>query len=148
MRVAGWRVLVGIGALWASVSGAGGRLRVEVDALHEKGGRLAWALFSKADGFPSRHEDADQRGSIEIPSGASSLSFSIDGVGEGDWALALFQDFDGDARLKKNFLGIPREPIGFSGNPRVRFGPPSFEAARFRVGAEPQIEISVRMIRE
>jgi uncharacterized protein (DUF2141 family) len=34
-------------------------------------------------------------------------------------------------------MGIPREGFGFSRNPRIRMGAPSFDECRFTVGAEP-----------
>lgn len=131
-----------------SVAARSAEIRVSATRLHEKGGRLAWALFSDAKNFPSGRESAVQKGLIEIPTAAESLSFEIRDVEAGEYAVALFQDFDGDAKLKKNFLGIPREPIGFSRDPRVRLGPPSFDSARFKVAGEGPLLLEIRMIRD
>jgi uncharacterized protein (DUF2141 family) len=38
-------------------------------------------------------------------------------------------------------FGVPREGVGFSRNPRLIFGPPSFADARFPVAAQPVEEI-------
>ena len=35
--------------------------------------------------------------------------------------------------MSYNFVGIPKEGFGFSGNKRVIFGPPSFDNAKFEV---------------
>ena len=50
----------------------------------------------------------------------------------GEYAIAGFQDLDGNGVLSGNFLGIPREPVGFSGNAKVRFGPPKWNDAVFK----------------
>ena len=50
----------------------------------------------------------------------------------GEYAIAGFQDLDGNGVLTGNFLGIPKEPIGFSGGAKVRFGPPKWNDAVFQ----------------
>ena len=50
----------------------------------------------------------------------------------GEYAIAGFQDLDGNGVLSGNFLGIPKEPVGFSGGAKVRFGPPKWNDAVFQ----------------
>jgi len=52
----------------------------------------------------------------------------------GDYALSIIHDENANGKLD-TFAGIPREGFGFSGNPRIRFGPPKFDEARFTVTA-------------
>lgn len=47
------------------------------------------------------------------------------------YALIVYHDLNDNGRLDRNFLGIPREPYGFSNNPSTRFGPPGFHEASF-----------------
>jgi len=42
-------------------------------------------------------------------------------------------------KLDTNFLGIPKEPYGFSNNPSTLFGPPSFKKASFVLHLETKI---------
>ena len=56
----------------------------------------------------------------------------------GEYAIAGFQDLDGNGVLSGNFLGIPREPVGFSGGAKVRFGPPKWNDAVFQFKKENQ----------
>jgi uncharacterized protein (DUF2141 family) len=53
----------------------------------------------------------------------------------GEYALSVFQDVDADGKLKRNFIGIPKEPAGLSNNAVPRFGPPRYKDARFVVGS-------------
>ena len=50
----------------------------------------------------------------------------------GEYAIAGFQDLDGNGVLTGNFLGIPREPVGFSGDAKIKFGPPKWNDAVFK----------------
>ncbi len=53
----------------------------------------------------------------------------------GTYALVVFLDDNGNGFLDKNFIGIPREPIGFSNQYRPK-GPPSFKRAKFTLRAD------------
>jgi uncharacterized protein (DUF2141 family) len=53
-------------------------------------------------------------------------------VPEGSYAIAVFQDTNGNNDLDRDARGLPLEPYGFS-NGTGRTAPPSFEAARISV---------------
>lgn len=55
------------------------------------------------------------------------------GVAPGDYALSVLHDENHNDKID-TMLGIPREGVGFSGNPVLGFGPPRFAAVRFPVG--------------
>jgi uncharacterized protein (DUF2141 family) len=46
----------------------------------------------------------------------------------GNYAIAIFQDENGNKELDKNFFGIPKEKYGFSG--KEVFGRPNFDDAK------------------
>ena len=51
----------------------------------------------------------------------------------GKYAVSIFFDENQNGELDTNWLGIPKEPFGFSNNPPMRFGPPSYEDAIFSI---------------
>ena len=53
----------------------------------------------------------------------------------GSYAVKVFHDVDDNSILDTNWMGIPKEPYGFSNDAMGTFGPPSFEQASFKVGA-------------
>ncbi len=55
-------------------------------------------------------------------------------VEPGTYALALLHDENGNGEMDSNFLGLPQEGYGFSNDAKVFLGPPSFEAASFKLG--------------
>ena len=50
----------------------------------------------------------------------------------GEYAIAGFQDLDGNGVLTGNFLGIPKEPVGFSGDSKIRFFKQKWNDAVFK----------------
>lgn len=53
----------------------------------------------------------------------------------GDYPIKLYHDENGNKKLDKNFVGIPREPYGFSNNARGTLSAPEFAKARFALDA-------------
>ena len=49
----------------------------------------------------------------------------------GSYVVSGFQDFDGNGVISGNFIGIPKEPFGFSNNAKGKFGPPKWDDAVF-----------------
>ena len=45
----------------------------------------------------------------------------------GNYVLAGIHDIDNNGMLSAGFLGIPKEPFGFSNNARGNLGPPRWE---------------------
>ena len=54
----------------------------------------------------------------------------IDDLPAGTYAISIFHDLNGNLDIDTNFIGIPKEPYGFSGK-MGRFGPPKFSKASF-----------------
>ena len=57
--------------------------------------------------------------------------FLLEGVPYGTYAIAIFQDFNGNRKFDTNFMGIPKEPFGFSTNFIVKRRAPKFKDVTF-----------------
>lgn len=114
------------------LASASAQLRVHVQGVPSTDGHLAYALFNSSAGFPSQKEQSFRKGFVEVPH-TLNVDFLIEGLPEGTYALAVYHDHNDNHQLDKNFLGIPRESIGHSQNPRVRFGPPKFKETQFEL---------------
>jgi uncharacterized protein (DUF2141 family) len=57
----------------------------------------------------------------------------------GKYAITIYQDLNNNEESDMNFIGIPKEPIGF-GNNYKPFGEPKFEscAIEFKANSKPQ----------
>lgn len=70
---------------------------------------------------------------------AAAPRIRFEGLLPGSYAIAVIHDANENAKLD-TALGIPREGFGFSRNPAIRFGPPSFSSARFSVGSSTETQ--------
>lgn len=104
-----------------------------VQNLRSQKGLIRICITADPENFPGCTDD---RNAITRSVKTTGAPIHIGGLPQGNFAMALIHDENGNARLD-TFAGIPREGIGFSRNPAVTFGPPQFTAARFAVGAQP-----------
>jgi uncharacterized protein (DUF2141 family) len=110
-------------------------LSIHVRLDRDARGELAYLIFDSPAGFPGHPENAIRRGFLPIPSGAQEMHLEMD-LPSGTYAISVYDDMNGNHKLDRNFLGIPREPVGASNNPSRRMGPPNFGDCSFRLGDE------------
>jgi uncharacterized protein (DUF2141 family) len=99
----------------------------------DKPGVLRLTICKNAAGFESSVENESEEESCFNDAGEIDLNLSgIDGMlPHGEYAIAVFVDLNGNGKMDKNFLGIPKEQYGFSNNVMGRMAAPSFEQAKF-----------------
>ena len=104
----------------------------------KKAGTLMLAIYNNAEAFEGsvikekRSEVGVFKG-LELylePIDSTQLSIEIP---DGEYAIAFFIDANGNKKLDKNFLGIPKEQYGFSNNAMGTLSAPTFEQAKFKV---------------
>ena len=75
---------------------------------------------------------------------ANTHEFVFKDLSLGIYAVSVFQDANKNNSLDTNFLGIPKEPYGFSNNPSTLFGPPNFEKASFQINSN-STEVTIEL---
>jgi len=70
--------------------------------------------------------------------------YIINGIIAGNYALVIFQDINQNGQLDKGLFGIPREPYGFSNNPWMLIGPPSYQDCEFTLLDHTTLEIKLK----
>lgn len=98
-------------------------VQVEVDGIEPAGGPVRVALCQGG-----LAEAACARGD-EAAASAGQVLFTFRGVPPGTYAVAAYQDENGNGRLDRTGLGLPLEPYGFSGTVGRRTRPDFAEAA-------------------
>ena len=83
-------------------------------------------LTTRPQNFPNCQDDPEARRLTVATADAAMLQFG--NLPSGTYALALVHDENGNGKLD-TMMGIPKEGFGFSKNPPIRFGPPSFKSA-------------------
>lgn len=61
----------------------------------------------------------------------------------GDYAISLFHDKNSDGICNRNFMGIPKEPYGFSNNFKPQFSAPKFKDCKFVLDKDHIINIKL-----
>ena len=137
--------LAGILAAYAMQAQAA-HLTLQVRLPERAHGRVAYLIFNSSDGFPKGKIKAMMHG-FSGPVGAVGVE-TID-VGElppGRYAASVYLDENDNGKLDSGLLGIPKEPVGASNNPRRRMGPPHFDDCIFTMASSP-LQLSIQLVR-
>jgi len=98
-------------------------------------GAVRGMVFRDADSFDRR--DSPVAKFSQRPD-HGTLVVTVTDLPPGRYAIALYQDSNGNDQLDKNLIGMPTEPYGFSNDASAPFGPPDFELAAFTIAATEQ----------
>lgn len=92
-------------------------LTIEISGLRNNQGNVHFEL--------SNHKEIRMAG---ITREISNLTCTIvvENLKPGKYAFKFFHDENNNNKLDVNWIGIPKEGFGFSNNPTMTFGPPSF----------------------
>ncbi len=135
----GCSMLTAVGALAADVETC--ELTIEILGLESDKGKLVVALLDTAEGFEADAKPMrDER--VSIKSGRGDVTLKA--VPYGHYAAKIFHDENANEELDTNFVGFPKESFGFSNDAMGKFGPPSFEQAKFAV-SKPKLTIQINM---
>lgn len=116
-------------------------LQVSITNLRNSTGQFLIAIYNGADGFPKKPEKAYR--SLVVP--AQQSRFIIGDLPTGQYAVAIIHDENSNGKVDTGGpFGIPKEGIGFSRNPNISFGPPSFDKAAFTLQQDSSIEIRTK----
>ena len=122
-RAAAALLLIAAGAAQAS------QVEVMVTGLRDARGHVHVDLCTR-DTFLK--DDCPYSGDAQSTPGSTLVT--VENVPPGEYAVQAFQDQTDEGVVHKGFLGIPKEPIGFSNNAPLRLKGPSFRDAAIEVG--------------
>jgi uncharacterized protein (DUF2141 family) len=107
----------------------------------DKGGEISAGIFVK-DNFPKVGKQfVGQEKSVA----GKSMQLIFEKVPAGEYGVVVFQDIDKNKDLKTNFVGFPKEPIGFSNDAKIKFGPPDFDDAKVKVEAGKTLTLTINL---
>ena len=118
--------LLGLPALVVTTTLFAGDLTIEVSGITPDRGKVYVAVYDGPETFPI---SGRQRTGQIVEAQGRSLTLHFKDLPPGHYAAVAFQDFNGNGVLDKNFLGIPKEPYGFSNGARGAAGAPKFSDA-------------------
>jgi uncharacterized protein (DUF2141 family) len=116
--------------------GQGSKLTVEITGFRNNDGKCIVYLYKDKDGFPTDPEKAFRKLITGINDRESRAVF--DDLAPGTYAVAVVHDANGNGKTDTNFIGIPKEGLGTSNNPKT-MGPPHFDDSKFIFRGEDMI---------
>jgi len=134
------RSALSMALLLAATSSHAGDLRVRFVGIEQEAGTLRVALFTSAADFAADKAYAQGR----APARSEGAEVVFADLPPGRYGVSSFHDENENGELDTNFVGVPKEPYGFSNDARGRFGPPGFDEIAFEFGEEDQtLEITL-----
>jgi uncharacterized protein (DUF2141 family) len=104
-------------------------LTIKVNNILKQDNFIRVAIYNNASDFPGNYVNAIE--TVNVPVTGTTQTITIKNLKPDTYAISLFHDTNDNEILDTNSIGIPREPFGFSNNPRL-FGPPKFHKCKFK----------------
>ncbi len=121
-----------------------GLITVNLKNLEEPRGEVHIAVFGSEADFMQTEKRI--LGKVVAVRQGKTLEVQLGRLPYGSYAIAVFQDLNGNGELDKNTLGIPAEPYAFSNNPRAKWRPATFRETRFEL-RQPQLSLDIELKR-
>ena len=108
-------------------------LSVEVQGVKSSLGNINVAVYNRSHGFL----EFEKVFKIDrIATQEATTNFKIMDLPNGEYAVAIFHDENGNDKLDTNWLGIPKESVAFSNAKIKTFGPPSYKECAFNLNRD------------
>ena len=115
------KLIVGIAIfLCSGIASAQNGLTLDITGVNKQGGKLHISFFNSEKSYDARKIYY----SVVTNSIAETVSIPVT-LPSGGYVITIYQDSNGNGELDSIFLGIPREPFGFS-NYKAKSAPDSF----------------------
>jgi len=118
---------------------------VKISGLKSNTGKCILYLYKDKKGFLTDPNNAISTVIVSIKDNKAEGVFK--NISSGGYAVSVVHDENANGKLDINFLGIPKEGIGTSNNPKSSFGAPSFEDSRFNIPTKSNsLNITIRYL--
>lgn len=113
-------------------------LTIEIVNIEQTKGKIRMGIYNDADKFP-KEGGAIRNEAFEVT--GKTIKCVVKNLPHGEYAIALYHDVNDDNVCNMNFVGMPKEPYGFSNNAKPTLSAPSFSSTKFVVNKPTQISI-------
>ncbi|GFO55858.1 hypothetical protein GMSM_28650 [Geomonas sp. Red276] len=117
-------------------------LKVRIVGLKDSAGQVEVMVWKDAAGFPTDARTTVARKRVRVSGQVAEVTIGT--LPRGVYAVAAYQDLNGNGEMDRSIFGWPVEPVGASRGARGRMGPPRFQDAAFEL-KEPVQEIEIKV---
>lgn len=103
-------------------------LTVTISGVQSNSGKVMVAIFDSKETFTKK---AIKGEALAIEN--KTATWTLKDLKTGSYAMAIYHDENGNGKIDKNFVGIPKEDYAFSRNAKGKIGPPKWKDASFAV---------------
>ena len=121
-------------------------IQVQIDGIQFEQGDIYLVIYDNAAAFDAQADWCYEQ-TLSVSS-TGSIDLDIPGRAAGNYSIAIYHDVNGNGEMDKNFLGIPKEPYGFSQNPRAKWKAPTFEETAISLPSNSTISIELQRWKE
>tara|TARA_R110002072_G_scaffold202443_4_gene360239 strand:+ start:1131 stop:1586 length:456 start_codon:yes stop_codon:yes gene_type:complete len=131
-------LLSGISTLFAQENETA-TVTIEIIITKYNKGAIFLAMYDSEESYM---EDTYRTAKAKVVNNKATIIF--EDVAKGVYAFSLFHDLNENKKLDTNFLGIPKEPYGFSKGEKGSFGPPKYEEVKFSITKNEIINVTIK----
>ena len=128
--------------LFSFLSNEKTQLTINIQDIEPLQGKIMIGIYNSEIGFLG--EDTVVKG-YSIPADKTIKKLIIKDLPAGEYAISLYHDVNSDGICNRNFMGIPKEPYGFSNNFKPKFSKPKFKDCKFSLAQN--LEIDIKLIK-
>ncbi|HYH15359.1 MAG TPA: DUF2141 domain-containing protein [Flavisolibacter sp.] len=119
------------------------RIIADISNFENDKGLCRACLFNNASSF--KGESGNPVQCVQVPIANKKSKVQFDDVPAGTYAVFLFHDTNGNNKMDKNFIGIPKEGYGASQNKLPFAAAPTFNDNRFNVNNGTTVKLSIKI---
>lgn len=115
-------------------------LSVEVTGLVPDKGNVILGLYDKKIGFL---DNGSGIANVKVKVTGDKIAHTFKYLPNGEYAIAVYQDENGNGKCDRNMIGYPTEGFGFSKNYRPKFSAPKFDEVKIAVSTSVKTSIAL-----
>ena len=113
-------------------------LKITIEGIVEQEGGIMIAVLASEQEF---NDKASPSASLILTPSGKTTSVTLHDISPGTYAIRAMHDVNGHNNMATNFVGIPKEPWGFSHNVKATSAPPTSQPAACAVASDPEATI-------
>lgn len=135
------RIFILFGLITALLANNNPKLTIKISNIEKMQGEIKVGVFNTGTNF-LKQGAAIKNYSIKVDKNTALLT--ITDLPKGEYAITMYHDENSDNECNRNFIGIPKEPYGFSNNIKPRMSAPKYEDCKFALTEN--ITLHIKMI--
>ena len=116
------------------------KLVLKISNIQKMQGDIKIGIF-KSDSSFLKEDLALKNYSIKVIKNTAFIT--ITDLPKGEYAISMFHDENSDNKMNTNFIGIPKEPYGFSNNVKPKMSAPKYKECKFNFSDDKTLEIKL-----